>query len=85
MARYQHNCDACIPLGEFDKFDLYACKAGGVLGTSYIARYGSDGPEYASVPYTILRRCYVGSDRLNAAGVAMVIAYDRDTREEVST
>lgn len=77
MARYQHDCDACIPLGEFGKFDLYACKAGGSLGTSYIARYGSDGPEYASAPHSIVERCYIGSDRLSAGGVAIVVAYDR--------
>jgi len=43
--RYQHDCDACVFLGEHKKYDLYFC--GGDWPT-VIARYSSDGPDYTS-------------------------------------
>lgn len=43
--RHQHDCDKCVPLGQFDEYDLYFCGQGG--GQTVIARYGEDG-EYRS-------------------------------------
>jgi len=46
MARYQHDCDCCVALGEHEEYDLYFCKQGGFEDT-VIARYGVDG-DYTS-------------------------------------
>jgi hypothetical protein len=45
MARYEHDCDQCKPLGVLDEFDLYFCQQLGV--PTVIARFGPDG-EYLS-------------------------------------
>lgn len=51
--RYFHDCEiaidgsGCIFLGQYEKYDLYAHYVEGVVQTP-IARYGNDGPEYAS-------------------------------------
>jgi hypothetical protein len=49
VPRYEHDCgsDRCKFLGQHGKHDLYACVRNKVADT-VIARYGSDGPEYAS-------------------------------------
>ena len=26
MSRYQHDCEECKPLGEFEEYDLYFCE-----------------------------------------------------------
>lgn len=45
---FAHDCDECIYLGHYEEHDLYFCpKELGGEGT-VIARYGGDGPEYAS-------------------------------------
>jgi len=62
--QYTHDCDDCMPLGEFtpplervgdlpDNYDLYYCH--GVV----VARYGSDGPDYHSTDlvFTVGRKC----------------------------
>ncbi len=59
--RYTHDCSACVFLGHYDteegEFDLYACTARQVGGDdSFIARYGDEGPEYASAPSSIASR-----------------------------
>ena len=43
--RYQHDCDQCKPLGEFNEFDLYFCDS--QLGNipTVIARYGDSGEQ----------------------------------------
>jgi hypothetical protein len=45
--RYEHDCDHCKALGEFQEADLYFCEQGGVEPT-VIARYSDDGPDYSS-------------------------------------
>ena len=45
-ARYPHDCEACIYLGQINEFDAYYCP-GDRLGTCYILRHGVDG-DYAS-------------------------------------
>lgn len=41
MARYEHDCDQCKPLGVHDEFDLYFCEQHGM--PTVIARFGVDG------------------------------------------
>ena len=44
--QFKHDCENCLFIGIFHDFDVYIC-----LGTeagSMIARYGDDGPQYAS-------------------------------------
>lgn len=56
MPRYEHDCDACVYLGEYAPpscqerykvavLDLYFCPGG---DATVIARYGSEGGEYSS-------------------------------------
>jgi hypothetical protein len=45
--RYEHECEGCIYLGQWNKFDLYYCPQGGRLPT-VLARYGDRGEEYNS-------------------------------------
>lgn len=45
--RFQHDCDKCKPLGEFKDADLYYCDQQ-IGGPTVIARYSSDGGDYAS-------------------------------------
>ena len=47
LSRYKHDCDRCIYLGRWEEYDLYFC-AYDLLGPTVIARFGSDGPDYAS-------------------------------------
>lgn len=54
MPKFQHDCDTCTFLGTFFDHDVYHC--GNNMGNgSIIARYGSDGPEYASMPLDALK------------------------------
>lgn len=52
MPKYSHDCTDCVYLGEWvdplDRhvYDLYSCPQPNY--TSYLARYGSKGQEYAS-------------------------------------
>ena len=47
VMRYIHDCDECIPIGQYGDSDLYFCTEGGA-GKTVIARYGDEGPEYTS-------------------------------------
>ena len=50
--RYEHDCDDCKYLGQFQLYDAYFCPHGKEL----IARNSSVGPDYVSgpsLPYTI--------------------------------
>jgi hypothetical protein len=44
--RYQHDCEQCVPLGEYNEFDLYFCPQGGM--PTVVARYGNAGKDYNS-------------------------------------
>jgi hypothetical protein len=47
--RYQHDCEKCKFLGQFQEFDLYWCESfSSPTLDSLLARYGSDGPKYLS-------------------------------------
>lgn len=49
--KYQHDCNRCTPLGEFEfdghVYDLYACATQTKL-VSLVARAGNDGSDYHS-------------------------------------
>lgn len=51
--RYRHDCDSCIYLGAFGRFDLWHCPH--CDGGSVIARYGDEGAQYASGPINLWR------------------------------
>ena len=46
--RFQHDCEKCKPLGEFEGADLYYCEAQLIGGPTVIARHSSDGADYQS-------------------------------------
>lgn len=61
--RFDHDCSRCVFLGHCDYTyegrllvsDLYACDSQqSALGPSFIARFGSKGPDYASMPAKLL-------------------------------
>lgn len=46
--RYEHDdCENCVPLGEWEEFDLYFCTQGGRIPT-VIARQSSEVGDYYS-------------------------------------
>jgi len=60
--RFKHDCDTCIFLGRFKRYDLYIHIE---EPKTVIARYGSDGPEYVS------------GMNFTSQNVALRTAYDR--------
>lgn len=47
--RFTHDCDRCVFLGADEKYDFWFCpNTKSVTGQTVIARFGSEGPEYAS-------------------------------------
>lgn len=42
--RYEHDCEDCTFLGQYEEYDLWICPR----GHTYIARYSCDGPDYIS-------------------------------------
>jgi len=42
--RFKHDCNTCVPLGEFNEYDLYYCPN----EPTVIARFSDDGPDYKS-------------------------------------
>ena len=67
--QHTHDCDACIFLGNLSvicgdiskRYDIYLC-ASAMGGPDVVARYGSDGPEYRSVPLEVLNSMRDPSD-----------------------
>ena len=47
--RYEHDCDNCCPLGEYQEFDLYYCPQSGI--PTVIARFGEDGEYYSGLNF----------------------------------
>lgn len=53
---FDHDCSNCICVGVSPKYDFYFCdKSSASLGGSLLARYGSDGPDYVSMPVKLVR------------------------------
>lgn len=47
--RHKHDCDNCVFLGHYKKYDLYCCpKINSKKISTVVARYGDDGPDYYS-------------------------------------
>lgn len=44
--QFEHDCTRCIFLGRWETYDLYFCPQGPF--PTVIARFGNDGPQYAS-------------------------------------
>tara|TARA_R110002020_G_scaffold134164_1_gene299262 strand:- start:451 stop:729 length:279 start_codon:yes stop_codon:yes gene_type:complete len=44
--RHIHDCDNCVFLGTWYRYDLYSCT--GEFLTTVVARYTSNGPDYTS-------------------------------------
>jgi|10_taG_2_1085330.scaffolds.fasta_scaffold37611_4 hypothetical protein len=62
---YDHDCEKCVYLGSIidgDQkiVDLYFCPKGSIRTMSIIARYSSDGPDYASSHIGYIERYQVG-------------------------
>jgi hypothetical protein len=72
-----HDCDSCKYMGSFtdrlgETHDFYYCPDS-VLGGSYIARFGSEGSEYASMPGDVIESVYAS---LNMKGSMVLMAYN---------
>ena len=55
--KYTHDCESCDFLGHFWGHDVYFCaRRPGTMNRhgSWIARFGDDGPAYASMPSDVL-------------------------------
>lgn len=50
--KFQHDCTACAFLGHYHDHDVYL--HGWPLHQSVIARFGDDGPDYASAPLSVV-------------------------------
>ncbi len=54
MPKFTHDCDKCQFLGTEHGQDLYICAGEYMvpgLGPSIVARFGNNGPDYASMPW----------------------------------
>lgn len=53
MPKFTHDCDKCQFLGTEHGQDLYICAARMIpgMGPSILARFGNNGPDYASMPW----------------------------------
>jgi len=73
--RFTHDCDSCRFLGIVDindgRHDIYVCETS-LLGPTLIARFGNDGPEYCSAPYSLV------TPLSNPALIVAQAAYDSE-------
>ena len=51
---YVHDCDCCLFLASFGGVDHYVCNEAG-FDLELIRRSSSDGPDYTSIPATLVR------------------------------
>lgn len=78
---FEHDCERCVYVltthGDND-YDWYVCPDGGSLGSSVVARYGDDGPNYWSMPACMVRQdhcpvaSHYGSDRRSVSSMIML-------------
>jgi hypothetical protein len=65
--KYKHDCDACafIQVLELngEHYDIYRC-SNSAMPPTWIARFGSDGPDYWSMPYDILKELTASNTQL---------------------
>lgn len=57
-AQHTHDCDECVFLGRDGTHDHYFCPrdTDEFLGDGLIARFGSDGPDYLSMPVSVVQQ-----------------------------
>jgi hypothetical protein len=69
MARYEHTCEDCKPLGEFKEFDLYYCpqNMGSTSIPTVIARFGENGEYYSGLVF---------ADKIEPLGIAKARAIE---------
>lgn len=86
---FEHDCKRCIYLGSIDfpsarvsdmaewtvqvKAALYICED--VLGPTLIARFSSEGSDYASCPASIVKDQYLTMEEYCSSSVALIAAY----------
>ena len=70
-AVFTHDCDHCKFLGHFFGHDTYICEAKGKASgvASIIARFGNDGPEYASTAVTHLHNLLMTNCPISGEGI----------------
>ncbi len=75
---FTHDCDNCKFLGRYDGHDLYVCPSRERPSRmwSVLARYGNDGPEYASGHVEMYGQLRMGHRASNAIRVAQMIVRD---------
>ncbi len=63
---FTHDCDKCVFHGsakiEGELYDFYSCPRDDADYVSIIARYGDEGPEYASMPLSVLSERVLAGD-----------------------
>ncbi len=70
MPRFEHDCSTCVFLGRHRRADLYVCPYPEHMAESVIARYSSEGSDYASSPASIvMRRIFTQPPREPETGV----------------
>jgi len=71
---FEHDCPSCTFLGTYEKHDLYHCK--GCTGSTVIARYSSEGPDYVSgMAFAKSLTQNTPADRMDASIRALRVAY----------
>lgn len=74
--KFQHDCNKCEFLGHYYDHDVYICEREEFPRSSVVARYGDDGPAYASMPSCILRDTLVDPEhRINVTRDDKTILY----------
>ena len=65
--RFTHDCSRCKFIGHFCGHDVYTCSDqidSPVLGPTILARYGNDGPDYASQPIRLFQESFTGNGKV---------------------
>lgn len=78
---FEHDCDECVYVftthGD-QSYDWYVCPQPGKYSTSVIARYGSEGSHYWSMPACMVRQdrypvaSHYGSDRRSVSSMILM-------------
>lgn len=80
LIQFHHDCDACILMetNRDDRLDYYYCpKSSSDMGGSLLARYGSEGPEYASYPVVTAKQIH-NTNRPHARAVTKLVDLARE-------
>lgn len=60
--KFKHDCESCYFVKNVDGYDVYLCNG------TIIARYGNDGPDYASMPINMFLRLWRENEMVNGHG-----------------